>query len=528
MSAAIWVVLALVVVAEVVLARTGLAARLPKLVPWFGGAVRGLLALAAAGAAGDNVSLVVLLAVLAAARLGTAYVVGVVRPRMRQSIVAVGVADDYAERFRWSDYTSRTFAPIVAGFTSLSWALDLALGVVGAAAPRGAPLLAAVVTVVALLEAGTHVAGIVLWNRRQGELLRVVAAGVSELEPRVVVYTAALPESVANLEQWLPAVEATGTPAFVLTRELNVVARLASLSSLPVVYIKALGGMEDLLPDSLRVALYVDTSTRNNHLLRNGSLTHVQLHHGDSDKASSSSRLLGLYDHHFVAGPAAVERLSTAGVISSAQQASIVGRPIAASLEPRAVNRAEPIVLYAPTWEGYHQDNAVSSLGLGVAITSKLLAKPQVRTVVRPHPLTGRVDKSMAVVVDQMARLISGRPSAEMSSDPSAGAAIAALQRADVLVTDVSSMLSDFLYTGRPALVVDVADIGADELVGRFPTLAAAYIVRPDLSDFDAKLAAALDDDPLATQRTAVARRTLGGLSGGGVDFATALSRLSG
>jgi hypothetical protein len=54
----------------------------------------------------------------------------------------------------------------------------------------------------------------------------------------------------------------------------------------------AVGGLDAVLATpSLRTVFYVNNAARNAHSVRIGGLTHVQLYHGDSDKAVTASPL---------------------------------------------------------------------------------------------------------------------------------------------------------------------------------------------------------------------------------------------
>jgi len=518
MELGLWVAIVLFAALEAgVSGRKIVLRRFVHLLPWFSAAVRATLALAAAALAPLSDAVVVMLVVVALGRLATAYARGVLQPRMRQEVLAVGLGRN--------DVRARDAGGEIAR-------LSLVLDLVFAAFAVFDGEVAVVASLLVLLSGGAGLLDAVTvarWNRVHVGRVEQLGTALGGLRPRVVFYSAALPESVPNLEQWLPSLEVSGEVAYVLVREKGTLTRLAAKTSLPVVYLKALGALEDLVPSSVEVALYVDTSTRNNHLLRLATLTHVQMHHGDSDKASSTSRLLRLYDHHLVAGRAAVDRLAAAGVIRSAEEATVIGRPIASALDTRPVDSATPTVLYAPTWEGYHRDNSLSSVGGGPSIVAALLAKPGIKVTVRPHPLTGRFDESMRRRLTAMRHQVEdagGRN--RFDDDPAAESAVAALDEADVLITDVSGMLSDFLYTGRPIVVVDVQGRGEEELATRYPAAAAAYVVKADLSDLYDKLSAALGDDPLASRRAAMATRVLGDLGGDATTFPDALKEISG
>ena len=75
--------------------------------------------------------------------------------------------------------------------------------------------------------------------------------------------------------------------------------------------------------------------------------------------------------------------------------------------------------------------------------------------------------------------------------------------QSDMLISDISSVVSDFIATGKPYMVTNPAGLADDDFRAKFPSAAAAYLVGPDcagLADIGA-LAAGNGDDPLAEDR---------------------------
>ena len=75
--------------------------------------------------------------------------------------------------------------------------------------------------------------------------------------------------------------------------------------------------------------------------------------------------------------------------------------------------------------------------------------------------------------------------------------------QSDMLISDISSVVSDFIATGKPYMVTNAVGLADDDFRAKFPSAAAAYLVGPDcagLADIGA-LAAGNGDDPLAEDR---------------------------
>ena len=184
-------------------------------------------------------------------------------------------------------------------------------------------------------------------------------------QPEFLLYFSAPPGSEYQVTMWLPYLERIGRPFMVVLREPEFLAPIAAATDAPVVYCPTLRAMDEALVPSLRAAFYVNHGAKNSHCIRFTQLTHVQLHHGDSDKAPSANPVSGIFDRIFVAGQAAIDRYARAGVQIPADKFVVVGRPQVESIEVRpepARGLAHPTVLYTPTWTGHHADADYCSL----------------------------------------------------------------------------------------------------------------------------------------------------------------------
>ena len=143
--------------------------------------------------------------------------------------------------------------------------------------------------------------------------------------------------------------------------------------------------------DSLVAVFYVNNALRNVHMVRFPGIRHIQLNHGDSDKAPSYNPEARMYDKNFVAGQAAIDRFAAHGVPTSPDFFEIVGRPQVEDVHvvPGPIRSTTPRVLYAPTWAGVHSDSAYSSLPIGPLLVEALIARGCV-IIYRPHPYAAK------------------------------------------------------------------------------------------------------------------------------------------
>ncbi|MGC9437797.1 hypothetical protein [Streptomyces sp. WG5] len=88
----------------------------------------------------------------------------------------------------------------------------------------------------------------------------------------------------------------------------------------------------------------------------------------------------------------------------------------------------------------------------------------------------------------------------------------ACFNRADLLISDVSSVISDFLASGKPYAVANTSGLAEGGFRKSFPTVAAATVLTPDAAGVPELLDTVRhpDRDELAAERAALALRLLG------------------
>ncbi|MEU9828998.1 CDP-glycerol glycerophosphotransferase family protein [Micromonospora chersina] len=431
-------------------------------------------------------------------------------------VLLVGpLRDAGALEIRAANLPVRSWTPLVAA--RLGDALLALLAVVALAAGLALPAWVALVAAL-LVAAGCGAVGLDLARRR----FRPPAGGgpvgraLRRHQPEFVLYFSAPPGSEYQVTMWLPYLERIGRPFMVLLREPEFLPAVAAATRAPVVFCPTLRTMDEALVPSLRAAFYVNHGAKNSHCIRFSQLTHVQLHHGDSDKAPSANPVSAIFDKIFVAGPAAIERYARAGVEIPAEKFVVVGRPQVEAIEVRrepATARAHPTVLYTPTWTGHHADADYCSLPVAETVIRRLLDRGAT-VILRAHPYTAQNPASAR----QLARLteLLAADRAKTGRAHLWGAAAGrdltlteCVNRADALVSDVSGVISDWLYSGKPYAVTDMG-VDGEHFVERFPLAGSGYVLRRDMSNVDEVLTELLDTDPKAADRWATRIRYLG------------------
>ena len=343
--------------------------------------------------------------------------------------------------------------------------------------------------------------------------------------------------SLYQIEQWYATFRAVDRVhrLVVVCRDSRTGAAVRRDSGLDVIVVAHYTTIDDLLSRShLKVALYVNHNPENFSNLRFNSLVHASLMHGDSDKSVSVSNLTKAYDFSFVAGRAAVERMSAFSTFYDAEtRCVVVGRPqvdVQAEARARATrgSGARRTVLYAPTWEGPQPSAAYSSVeSHGLRLVETFLTAGW-RVIYRPHPLTGaqsshygEVDRRIRARVER-ARGLGGGHRVDVGNDIAESFA-----DADLLVCDVSGVAMDWLPCGRPLIVTvptsHLVSIAASPLVA-----VARSVSESEIEELPGLACEEVDLDPGAEARARLVEHYLGDTTPGAATarFVAAVGRL--
>jgi hypothetical protein len=381
----------------------------------------------------------------------------------------------------------------------------LLAGLLAVVAPAGWLLLPA--AAVAAGDGALLADGLRRWRTGHRAELAILTGALASHRPRFLLYFAAPPGSAYQARMWLPYLDRLGQPYLVLTPQRHHLPALAAATAAPVVVYDSFEALDAVMVPSLRAAFYVNNGMHNAHCVRYAHLTHVQLYHGDSDKAVTASPLNQLYDRLFVAGQAAIDRFAAHGVQIAADRFRIVGRPQVAQLAVTERPIAEvdvPAVLYAPTWVGGHTDSNYCSLPIGPEIVARLLAAGAT-VIFRPHPYSER-DRASAGQLRQIEQVLAraaaatGRPHRWGRAATDELSLFGCMDRSHAMICDVSSVASEYLYTGKPFAITDMRGDGA-RFTDAFPVARAAYVVDRDGANLPAVLTDLLGRDPLRAGR---------------------------
>ncbi|MFI7078691.1 CDP-glycerol glycerophosphotransferase family protein [Micromonospora sp. NPDC049903] len=376
----------------------------------------------------------------------------------------------------------------------------------------------------------------------QSSPLPAVQQWLNSYRPEVALYFAGPAKDVYQANMWLAPIEAVGRHAVVLMRNRDAFLELAD-TRLPVVFVPAAPDFMNLDKSSIQVTLYAANVGPNIHMLREPGMKHVFVGHGDSDKAASVNPYSKVYDEVWVAGLAGRERYARAGVGVLDADIVEIGRPQLAGVHTFGSEAADRpfTVLYAPTWEGWLDDDPyhTSLMLMGERIVAALLAtRPAVRLIYKPHPLTGTRSKQAKAVhqrIVERIRAAGGDVDASGLDGPAhrvvtgrVPALFDCFNQTDLLISDVSSVVSDFVQSQRPYVVANPAGLPEDEFRRTFPTSRAAYLLAADCGELEKIVAVTrAGDDPMTEARRDLKTYLLGPAEANPMDrFAEEIGRL--
>ena len=215
------------------------------------------------------------------------------------------------------------------------------------------------------------------------------------------------------------------------------------------------------------LALYVNHNTRNLHPLRFPTMLHAYLGHGESDKAASASNQVKAYDFVLLPGEVGRDRLRRNLMRYDVDaHVRLVGRPQldGPTTRPPHLRPARRPQARPDRRSSTHRPGRVrrpsmaysSVISHGAPLLRSLLESRRYRVVYRPHPRTGanraeyaRADAALrALVLSHSGSDAPGRhavdtaPLWDVRHEP-----------ADVLISDMSAVASDWLTTGKPIVV---------------------------------------------------------------------------
>ena len=296
------------------------------------------------------------------------------------------------------------------------------------------------------------------------------------INPDFAVYFDAAPDGIYQIAMWVKHFDSVHKNYVYIVRRADLVAPLqevldSSGKTAKILLAKTHGELEQIaqLPN-LRAVLYVNNTARNSDMVRFAHLKHALLMHGDSEKSASFNPVAGMFTKIFVAGKAGADRYGKNGVDIDTKKFVIVGRPQLQGMQVAAEPTVGKKVLVAPTWGGSSTGMTLTSISLAPQIIQELIAN-DATVIFRPHPFSYRNESDKKIinqVHDALARdaKLSGRQHL-YSEAAEKISATEIINLADALVSDLSGIVSDWLYSLKPYLLLNM-DLDEKEFRKRY------------------------------------------------------------
>jgi len=328
--------------------------------------------------------------------------------------------------------------------------------------------------------------------------------------PLILIYVSGSSGVAYQINQWIPVLESLDLPFLIMIRS-RIVYHSMPPTKIPVVFAKGINHVGDVLENwGVKTVLYPANHRTNIQALRYSNLNHFFINHGESDKVVNQSQLMKVYDKLLLAGTMAHKRLVKAGVEIDETKIEYVGRPQTELLLNKKLKGKQPIkrILYAPTWEGYVKKANYSSVGaIGIHLLSDLASTGRYEIVFKPHPYTGLVSAETKRAEKAIYKLCKENNIDVIDGDTAS--IHECMNNSDILITDISSVLSEYLSTEKPIILCVNNWLSAIDIDDEFPTSAAAYRLYKDtdpvllLDEIDR-------NDPMGVVREAVRKDVFG------------------
>lgn len=319
-------------------------------------------------------------------------------------------------------------------------------------------------------------------------------------------------ETPLHVMMWAPALQASGVKWYVIAREIHHAEALRA-AGIAVVHVGDEAQLRMAMAPKVKAVLYANNSHKNIELLKRfPDLVHVQMLHGDSDKPSSFRKVTKNFDQIWVAGRLGQDRYAMNGITLPERAFIHVARPQVRerTIGPRVAQwRDAPVIAYMPTWYGFQDDMKLSSLDRADQIIRAIRGvSPTAQIICKLHPMSYK-DPNWAQLESRLKTAL-GETGGRMV--PKEDDATSVYEQADVLVTDISSTMSDYLWSNRPMAVIAPRGFDAQMQAG-FPSLGGAHLVDEALDGLAAALTDCLTLDAMAQARAQMRAYSFGGLA---------------
>ncbi|MGF1889882.1 CDP-glycerol glycerophosphotransferase family protein, partial [Photobacterium profundum] len=352
--------------------------------------------------------------------------------------------------------------------------------------------------------------------KERQNIKKSLPALVANYNPEYALYFSAPQGSDFQVTMWINYLEKLSGRFIIILRESVNFESISNITNCPIISCPRIANLDECITKSLSTIFYVNNGMKNTHMVRFFDLTHIQLLHGDSDKSPSYNPVTAMYDKIFVAGQLGIDRYANNGVNIPLEKFEIVGRPQLEKIDSLSTTSTSEIqtVLYAPTWLGYNSDSAYSSIMQAEIIIKSLLNIGNVRVIVKLHPYLYKNKQTSEISKKLQNMLIKQNESDQLehiyvSIDNTELDLFDYFNLCDCLISDVSSVASDFLFSGKPMCITDMMN-EKENIQKTFPISAVSYMLNSDMKNISYCLDELLVKDSKREKRIEFKKYVLG------------------
>ncbi len=309
-----------------------------------------------------------------------------------------------------------------------------------------------------------------------------------------------------HVDMWIGPLNSLNLSWYVILRERKHLDYFIEKNSVDAILVEKDSDLKFLLSQQTNTVFYANNGQKNRTMIAlEYEANHVQLLHGDSDKPPSYSPLSKNYDYLFVAGQMAIDRYKDNGIDIPDEKFRIVGRPQVSAITSENISNRIQTIGYMPTWRGFYEDTEFSSLDRAAAVIKKTIQTlDNKKLLFKPHPMSFKDPQWPKFRRDISSALSNhGRFAAKKES------AFDVYNISDILISDISSVMIDYLYSGKPLIVILPKSFTESDSL-RFPSLNAAYLVDADLNDLGEVLTLVTTTDPMQEKRKEMRQKAFG------------------
>lgn len=307
---------------------------------------------------------------------------------------------------------------------------------------------------------------------------------------------------------WKKYMDALNEPYMVILRERKHLAFFMDKEwrTIPTILQVTGANLRNVLPKSVQTVFYANNGFKNVEMINaSPKLRHVQLLHGDSDKPSSYNPSVRCYTDLFVSGQMGVDRYTNHGVYIDPDKTVVVGRPQVSDVTvvETAAKKSVITIGYMPTWYGYFEETQLSSLKIAGSMIKRILSHDfgdvKMNIIFKAHPLTYKDPASQEFLKEVRSATKLGTNNTLEILDETTDA-ISVFNKSDILISDISSVVIDFLYSKKPYLITNTNNFDLHDL-DKYPCVRGGYLLTPEADNVIELLCDAMNEDTIKPKR---------------------------